>query len=324
MTIPVVLLTGFLGAGKTTLLNDLLNRKAFRDTAVIINEAGDVGVDHVLIEKGSDEVVLLEGGCVCCRLRGGLTTALHGLLRRRAVDGLSFKRVIIETSGLADPSAVLHAMIADPLFNRHFIVAGVTTVVDGINLAATLAHHAEAMTQVAVADRLLISKADLARPGDLADVASRLTAINPRAEQRRIDPDSRDGRLIWIDPRVDHDHAFHVMPFASATTDAHQVVTVGRQFGGTLTREAIDDWLDHTTDLFGAALLRLKGILKVEGAAAPVVLHGVQGLVYSPGLATGDRSAIGGNRMVLIARGVDAGHLDDALARLADAAQPAA
>ncbi len=114
------------------------------------------------------------------------------------------------------------------------------------------------------------------------------------------------------------------MPFASATMDAHQVVTVGRQFGGTLTREAIDDWLDHTTDLFGAALLRLKGILKVEGAAAPVVLHGVQGLVYSPGLATGDRSAIGGNRMVLIARGVDAGHLDDALARLADAAQPAA
>ncbi len=208
MMTPVVLLTGFLGAGKTTLLNDLLKRKAFRDTAIIINEAGDIGIDHVLIEKGSDEVVLLEGGCVCCQMRSGLTAALNGLLRRRAVDGLAFKRVIVETSGVADPAALLHAMIADPLFNKHFVLAGVTTVVDAVHLSATLAHHAEALTQIAVADRLLISKADLVGEEGLADVMARLTAINPQAERRVIEPRTRDGSLIWIDPTGRSRHRF--------------------------------------------------------------------------------------------------------------------
>lgn len=320
MMIPVVLLTGFLGAGKTTLLNDLLKRKAFRDTAVIINEAGDIGIDHVLIEKGSDEVVLLEGGCVCCQMRSGLTAALNGLLRRRAVDGLAFKRVIVETSGVADPAALLHAMIADPLFNKHFVLAGVTTVVDAVHLPTTLAHHAEALIQVAVADRLLISKADLVQEEALADVTARLTAMNPQAERRVIKPRLRDGSLIWIDPTEDHDIAFRHAPFAASGV-SHDISTMGRSFDGVLSPDAVDEWLDHTSDLFGSSLLRLKGVLQIEGADRPVVLHGVQGLVYSPGSLSGPQAGMRSNRMMLIGRGIGAVELDDALARLAEAAR---
>jgi G3E family GTPase len=323
MTIPVVLLTGFLGAGKTTLLNDLLKRREFRETAVIINEAGDVGIDHLLIEKGSDDVVLLEGGCVCCRMRGGLGPALQGLLRRRAVDGLAFKRVIVETSGLADPSVVLHGMIADPRFSRHFSLGGVTAVMDAVHLPATLAHHPEATIQVAVADRLLITKADLVSGAALAEIEAQLVAINPRAERRVVEPRTRDGRLIWIDPAEDHDTAFHHTPFMASGV-SHEVSAAGRTFAGEFSRDAVDDWLDYTNDLFGASLLRLKGVLRIEGVSSPVILHGVQGLVYSPGTLTGPQAMAGDSRMMLIGRGIGAPDLDDALVRLEQAAHLAA
>lgn len=317
--IPVVLLTGFLGAGKTTLLNDLLKRPAFRDTAVIINEAGDAGIDHALIETGSDEVMLLEGGCICCRMKGSLNATLNGLLRRRAMDGLAFRRVVVETSGLADPAPVLHALIADPLFNRHFSISGVTTVVDAANFAATLAHHAEGMMQVALADRILVTKADLARPGQLAAVEREVAVLNPLAECRVLDAAGRDGALIWIDPR---ETPRPMRRRFTASGVGHAVTTASLAFPGRLTQGKVDEWLDRVSDLFGAALLRLKGILHLEETPQPVVLHGVQGLVYSPGLlATGAGDE---NRMVLIARGIEEQDLADALTLLAGMARPVA
>lgn len=311
--IPVVLLTGFLGAGKTTLLNDLLRLPTFRDTAVVINEAGDVGIDHALIETGSDDVFLLEGGCICCRLRGSLNTTLNGLLRRRAVEGVGFKRVVVEASGLADPAPILHALVADPLFNRHFVLAGVTAVVDALNFSDTLAHHAEGVTQVALADRILITKTDLASPAALAKVEGEVAALNPEAELHLLSLQNRDGGMLWIDAL----RAARREPRSVSMPGdvSHDVSTIALSFPGRLSREAIDEWLDRTDELFGAALLRLKGILWLEDLDAPVVLHGVQGLVYSPGTLAD--ATTGDNRIVLIAREIEGQDLADALTLLA-------
>ncbi|MEP9353090.1 GTP-binding protein [Xanthobacter sp. KR7-65] len=317
--IPVVLLSGFLGAGKTTLLNDLLKRPEFRDTAVIVNEAGDAGIDHALLETGSDDVLLLEGGCICCRMKGSLNTTLNGLLRRRALDGLSFARVVVEASGLADPAPILHALIADPLFNRHFSIAGVTTVVDAANFPTTLAHHAEGVTQVALADRILVTKTDLASADQIALVETEVAALNPLAERHLLSGATRDGSLIWIDPR-EAPRPLRRRFMASAVT--HAVTTSSLVFPGRLTQDDVDAWLDRVGDLFGGALLRLKGILLLEEVAEPVVLHGVQGLVYSPGtLPDAARATAGENRMVLIGRDLEEQDLVDALTLLASMAR---
>jgi len=143
--IPLVLLTGFLGSGKTTILNSLLAKDDFRDTAVVINEAGDVGLDHLLVEQGTDTIVMLEGGCMCCRAKGSLSSALAALLKRARDEGLPpFKRVVVETSGLSDPAAILEGLIADVFFNRNFAFAGIVTTVDARAFATSFADHVEA------------------------------------------------------------------------------------------------------------------------------------------------------------------------------------
>lgn len=317
--IPVVLLTGFLGSGKTTLINDLLKWPAFHDTAVVVNEAGEAGIDHALIEAGSDELVLLEGGCLCCSMRGGLNRALATLQRRRAQDVNAFNRVVVETSGLADPAPVLHALLADPSFNRHFSLSGVATAVDAANFQGTLARHPECAAQVALADRVLIAKADLVDSETLERVARDVAGLNPNAEQCRLSLAARDGRLVWIDPL--QDSRLRCRPFSAAAT-SHDVATAALTFPGRLTREAVDDWLDHVDGLFGGALLRLKGIVCVDELTDPVVVHGVQGLIYSPG--TLEVPGTVENRMVLIARDIAQEDLKDALARLARVARIAA
>lgn len=316
--VPVVLLTGFLGAGKTTALNDLLRRPEFADTAVIINEAGDVGIDHALIETGGDEVLLLEGGCICCQMRGSLNATLNGLVRRRALDGLSFQRVVVETSGLADPAPILHALIADPVFTRHFVLNGVTAVVDAANFNSTLALFGQGATQVALADRVLITKADLASSALLEAAEAEIAMLNPSAERHRLALGTPRGDLIWVDP-LQGPRSLRGRAFV-ASGIGHDVVTAALAFPGQLTQEAVDDWLDRLETLFGAMLLRLKGILWLEELAEPVVLHGVQGLVYSPG-ALPQPPADRDNRMVLIGRGIEEEDLVDALALLAAAAR---
>lgn len=312
--IPIVLLTGFLGSGKTTLLNALLRLPAFRETAVIVNEAGEVGVDDALIEAGSEDILLLEGGCVCCRMRGSLNETLQRLLRRRMIGGAPIRRVIIETSGLADPAPILHTLIADPLFGRHFQLAGVTTVVDAANVARTLENHAECRTQIALADRILITKTDLVTTHEKQWIEEQITSLNPRAELHVIAMERTDGALVWLDPREDD------LPERYDQRSTHRnrsdIITVAAKFPGRLERDDVDRWLDHIDELFGDRLLRLKGILWLEGMPEPVVLHGVQGLVYSPGTLADPARVAGENRMVLIARAGETDVLDDMLTSL--------
>ena len=313
--IPLVLLTGFLGAGKTTMLNTLLATAEFRDTAVVINEAGDVGLDHLLVEQGSDSITMLEGGCLCCRAKGALAPALANLMRRAREENLPpFKRVVVETSGLSDPAAVLEGLIADAFFNRFFELAGVVTAIDARAFLATVDQHSEARMQVALADRLLVTKTDLATSGEVRRVQEGLTGFNPHARQLLVLPGAMTMSAFW--PEILDLPRALAKPHLICSPEPAAIATASLSFDGTIEPDALESWLDHTINLLGPLLLRMKAMLDVEGTAQPTVLHAVQGLLHRPvdlrAWPNGDRK----NRVVLIGRDVEEQILVDALARL--------
>ena len=196
--IPVTVLTGFLGSGKTTLLNKLLRRPELADTAVIINEFGEIGLDHLLVEKSDDEgMVTLNSGCLCCTVRGDLVRTMSELFLKRSKGEVSaFKRMVVETTGLADPAPILHTLMTDPLLATRYRLDGVVTTVDGVNGASTLDNHEEAVKQAAVADRLLLTKVDIAEAPKLDELKHRLQHLNPGATAISISDGEIDPNAI--------------------------------------------------------------------------------------------------------------------------------
>lgn len=185
--IPVTLITGFLGAGKTTLLNHLLRSPEAGRVAVIINEFGDIGLDHDLIETATEEMVLMQSGCLCCSIRGDLVTTMADLARRRANGLIAFERVVIETTGLADPAPIQHTLMLDRALTAQFLLDGIVTLACAATGIATLDRQFEAVSQIAVADRIVVSKTDLVPPATLTAFEARLRAINPTARILRAD-----------------------------------------------------------------------------------------------------------------------------------------
>ena len=293
--LPVTVLTGFLGAGKTTLLNHLIQQPQLSNAAVIINEFGEVSIDHDLVEKTDGDIVEVKGGCLCCTVRGDLVDALHGLMKRRAQGSIkAFDRVVIETTGLADPAPILHTFMSDPLAFDKFRLDGVVTLVDAVNGLATLAAHDEAVKQVAVADRLVLTKADLPdAAATLAALTARLHALNPgatliQAAQGRVDPaailnvgpfdPAAKGAQVeaWLAAEAVAPHHHH-----HGHSDVNRHDARIRAFCFLREAPVRIDSLQFLLQLLammrGPDLLRVKGIVNVEGAPeTPAVLHGVQ------------------------------------------------
>jgi G3E family GTPase len=180
--IPATLLTGFLGSGKTTVLNHVLKQPGMAATAVIVNEFGEIGLDHLLVERSTEDVVLLNSGCLCCTVRNDIVDTLTSLFVDRAKGKVPwFTRVVIETTGLADPAPILHTLMTEPIVAARYMLDGVVTTVDAVNGAATLDRQPEAVKQAAVADRLLLTKTDLSQPALRQALEARLAALNRSA-----------------------------------------------------------------------------------------------------------------------------------------------
>ncbi|HLA19847.1 MAG TPA: GTP-binding protein [Pseudolabrys sp.] len=294
--IPLTVLTGFLGAGKTTLLNRLLKDEGMAETAVIINEFGEVSLDHLLVEYVGDNMVLLQSGCLCCTMRGDLVDALETLLRDLDNRRCKFRRVLLETTGLADPAPVLHTAMAHPYLLLRYRLDGVVTVVDAVNGEATLDEHAEAVKQAAVADRIVLSKTDLADAEQRARIVARLHALNPAASilDAAQGEATAEGILncgLYDPDKKIPDVKKWLATEAYAETHAHQhehhhhdVNRHDEHIGSfVLTSDiaipagTLEMFLELLRATHGAKLLRIKGIVKLaEMPETPVVVHGVQ------------------------------------------------
>ena len=286
--IAASLITGFLGSGKTTLLNRLLQHPGMGETAVIVNEFGEIGLDHLLIETALDNAVLLKSGCLCCTLRGDLVDTLASLFdRRRRGEVPRFRRVLIETTGLADPAPILHALMGDPGVTRHYRCDHVVTTVDAVNALGQLATHYESAKQAAVADRLVLTKSDIASAAAITALRERLRGLNATAPiltvvQGAIEPDALFGPTQggW------EAAAFGLAPHEHED-DGHDDHRHGIS-SHCLTPEAplpwtrFSRWLEALAALRGPDLLRVKGIVAVEGRSRPVVIHAVQHVLHPP------------------------------------------
>ncbi len=270
---PVNLITGFLGSGKTTLLRRLLADPALADTAVLINEFGEVGLDHHLLERIDETMVLLPSGCVCCTIRGELSAAIKELLSKRDRGVVpAFRRLVVESSGLADPFPILSTVQADPVLRHHFRLGNVITTVDAVNGLS----RPESIKQVAVADRLVLTKTDLSP--DCEPVVREVRRLNPDAPLLRAAEQAIDAAALFDDAPRSPLRAFPAgeeMPHGS-------VHAFALTFGGSIDWTMFGVWLTMLLHRHGARVLRVKGILNVAGSDTPVAVHGVQHLVHPP------------------------------------------
>lgn len=333
LPIPVSVITGFLGAGKTTLLNRLLKDPELTDAAVIVNEFGDVAIDHLLVEQASDGVIELSDGCLCCTVRGELVDTLADLVDRLQSGRITrLSRVIVETTGLADPVPVLQSIMGHPVLVQAFRLDGVIALVDAVNGAATLDAHVEAVKQVAVADRILITKRDLKPDTDAqTELEARIRRLNPNAPILDVGAPSAGAASLlacglydpvaktadvrrWLGEASDrdppghsHDHHDHQHTHEGGHDHAHHHHHDDRVRSFSLVHDdpipyaAIATFLELLQSTQGEKLLRMKGIVELsEDPSRPLVVHGVQKLMHPPARLPAWPDEKRGTRLVLI------------------------
>jgi G3E family GTPase len=351
--IPVTVLTGFLGSGKTTVLNHLLRQPGMEGVVAVINEFGEVGLDHLLVETSEDRIALLDNGCVCCSVREDLVTLLQQLLSREASGAIPpIRRVLIETTGLADPVPVLHTLMTAPGVVARYRIDGVAVTVDAVNASRSIDQHAEAVKQIAVADRILLTKTDLIDAGQLARLQARIHRINPTAEVIQVDhgciaPEqvleaglfapSKHGDEVaqWFvaatratagHSQGPHRHHEHEHEHTDGRPHEPGVSSFSLIVREPIRWAAFSRWLDYVAALKGDELLRFKALIHVaDRPQGPVVVHAVQHVLHPPielnqwpqDWAPEDRAS----RLVFIVRDIPADVIERTLAKFGEVSQ---
>ncbi|MEM9786545.1 MAG: GTP-binding protein [Pseudomonadota bacterium] len=337
--IPVTLLTGFLGAGKTTLLNSLIRDPRAGRIAVVMNEFGDVGLDHDLIEESTEETILLPSGCLCCSIRGDLMKSLGKLVARKNNGSLAFDRVVIETTGIADPGPILHSFVVDRIVGPYFRMDGVVTLADAATGPATLEKQFEAVNQIAMADLIVLSKVDLVTPAALARFEAQLDDINPTAPRVRAthghvatkklfglsalrvgvtpddiskwlgagaaEPDPLAG-LSGLAPQPSQPAALAMQPGPAPAHHTDRINSASIEVEEPIEADVFDFWLETLMAIKGPNILRIKGIVHVAGLDWPFVFHGVQHIFEPPVPLESWSQPDKTSRVVVIARDMSA------------------
>ncbi|MBY5986333.1 GTP-binding protein [Roseovarius atlanticus] len=344
--IPVTLLTGFLGSGKTTLLNTLIRDPDAGRIAVVMNEFGDVGLDHDLIEEATEETVLMQSGCICCTIRSDLVETMRALLDKRQGGDLAFDRVVIETTGIADPGPILHTLVMDQQLAPSFRMDGVVTLADAAVGPRTLDTQFEAVHQIAMADLVVVTKTDLVTPHEVTRFEARIEGLNAtarriHAEHGRTPPGALFGLSAlrpsvtsgdisdWLGTEPSKPDPFAglsgfarksskpaSLPFGQAGHHAphdHRISSASIEVEDPIPAGIFDFWLDTLIAIKGPDILRIKGILHVEGLELPFVFHGVQHIFDTPVQVRSWSGTDTTSRVVVIARDTDAKGLQKSL-----------
>jgi G3E family GTPase len=319
---PVTVLTGFLGSGKTTVLNHVLRDPRFAHTAVIINEWGAVPIDHALVRAATETLAVLPSGCICCRVAGDLVRTLRELHHQRAEGRIpDFRRIVIETTGLADPAPLLATLIEMPLVAARFALSGVVATVDAEHGVATLDEHPEAVKQVAMADRLVVTKADLAAAEVVAALEARLERLNPGARRLRADHGSVDAAWLleaglyrgearapdaagWLNAG-----AYRRVGASTAVVHDPRISSFVWSAAEPLAWEDLETALETLLDLFGSRILRLKGLANIAGEPGPRAVHAVQHTLYPSARLASWPDADRTTRLVFIGRDLEEGRI---------------
>jgi G3E family GTPase len=350
--IPVSVITGFLGSGKTTLLGKLLRHPGMADTAVIINEFGEIGLDHHLLEAADGEPVVMSSGCLCCTVRSDLVDTLRGLWLKRVRGTIpAFKRVVIETTGLADPAPILQTLMEDPIVQAYYSLDGVIATVDALNGEWQLDAQMESVKQAAVADRIVLTKADITPPETVAGLKRRLHNLNPAAPiLPAVQGDIEPARLFdtglynpatksvdvqgWLRAEAygtggaghhhDHDHDDHDHADGHDHDHDHEPLDVNRHdarirahcltVDEPLDWESFSLWMGSLASHHGEKLLRVKAILNVAGEAGPVAIHGIQHMFHPPARLPDWPDADRRSKLVFITRDLSRDFLESSLA----------
>jgi G3E family GTPase len=336
---PVTLLTGYLGSGKTTLLNRLLRHPGMEETAVLINEFGEVSIDHLLVREASENIMVMSNGCICCSVAGDMVQALRDLYFKRANGEVPpFKRVVIETTGLADPAPIMHTLIEMPLVAARYSLSGIVTTVDAEHGEHQLDQHAESVKQAAVADRIVITKTDRVPSETTESLRARLKALNPGATlltavAGEIEPDNLFDTGLYQPGKMAPDVARWLAAEGYRPVAPEPINTLGRSTRANppivrhddrikafaiildqpIVWQNLVDALETLTTLRGDQLLRIKGIVHVEGELRPRAIHAVQHTIYPvavlPAWPDGDRRT----RLVFITRDLPEAFVRDTL-----------
>ena len=325
--IPVSIVTGFLGSGKTTLINKLLKRPDMNRVAVIVNEFGEQSIDHDLVQVSSEQMMLLNNGCLCCVLRGDLQETLRDMfVKRRTGEIIDFDRVIVETTGLADPAPVMQTLMSDTMLQSQYRLDCVVTLVDAVNGAGQLDTMQEPLKQTALADRIVVTKSDLADEASVAALEKRLRSLNPQAPMKRavngeidlpflinVGLTNAKSRLDeverWMGAEV-HDEHGHVHRHDES------VSSFSLRYDRPFTWSTFSQCMEVLTALRGPDLLRVKGLVNVEGHKGPLVVQGVQHLFHPPIELAEWPSADRATRLVFITKGIERATVENLFAAI--------